>query len=424
VAQDVDASLGYYYFTLNGTPSQTCLLKLSDASDPATYGLSPVFTILETPVITLTSPVGGEVWNTGANYAITWSYDNPNAYYALLEYSTDNGQTWNYIYYVYYEGTTGSYLWTTPEVNSDQCLFRISDYSLPFVSDTSGTFSILTFPESPICMVTVDSTTNHNVIVWEKPVSDLIDQFIVYKESNEAGVYEELGTVDYNSPSVITDTNSNPAMKSYRYKLGFSDALGHIFPMSNFHQTIHLTINQGVGNSWNLIWTDYLGFDVPSYNIYRKSGNGSFEQIASISASFSSYTDQQAPSGDVYYVIEVLNPNGCNTGNRATEYGSSYSNIATNNTMGVSDPEKALSVSVYPNPADRQINIIAGEDLSGELTITLSDLLGKEVFQAVSSDMRPGMIYSINAEDLRNGLYIIRVASEKGSFTGKVVVKH
>jgi hypothetical protein len=92
--------------------------------------------------------------------------------------------------------------------------------------------------------------------------------------------------------------------------------------------------------------------------------------------------------------------------------------------MGVSDPEKALSVSVYPNPADRQINIIAGEDLSGELTITLSDLLGKEVFQAVSSDMRPGMIYPINAEDLRNGLYIIRVASEKGSFTGKVVVKH
>jgi hypothetical protein len=37
-------------------------------------------------------------------------------------------------------------------------------------------------------------------------------------------------------------------MKSYRYKLGFADADGHFFPAGDLHQTIHLTINQGVGS--------------------------------------------------------------------------------------------------------------------------------------------------------------------------------
>lgn len=32
---------------------------------------------------------------------------------------------------------------------------------------------------------------------------------------------------------------------------------------------MHLTINQGMGNTWNLIWQPYQGFVVSSYNIYR-----------------------------------------------------------------------------------------------------------------------------------------------------------
>jgi hypothetical protein len=424
VAENIDANLSYYYFTINASPSEACILKVSDASDPTQFGLSQTFTILEAPVITLTAPAGGEIFNTESPVTITWLYNNPESYYIFLEYSTDNGQTWNYISYVPNDLGGGSYSWYTPVVNSQECLIRVTDYYLGFVKDTSAAFTILPFPQTPICMVSVDSTTNHNIIVWEKPVSDMINQFIVYKESNEANVYEVMGTVDYNSPAVITDSNSNPTMKPYRYKLGFSDAAGNIFPMSDFHQTIHLTINQGVGNTWNLIWSDYVGFEVSSYNIHRKTANGSYEQLASISGSFNSYTDLTAPAGAVYYVVEVPNPGGCNAASREDDYSSTYSNVATNSTLSIGGPENTLSVSVYPNPANSQINVIAGQELSGNQEITLTDLLGKKVYTARVSDLRPGMKHMINAEALREGIYILKVSSNNGSYTGKVIVKH
>lgn len=424
VAENIDASLGYYYWTVMGTPSESCYVRLSDAANPERSGISGMFTIMATPVITLNAPQGGEILNTGSVNTISWSYDNPSASYVYIEFSSDNGLTWNFINYSVVTGTEGSYEWTTPVISSDQCLVRVMDYYLNFVSDTSNMFTIITFPETPICMVSVDSTTNHNIIVWEKPVSDLINKFVIYKESDEANIYEVLGTVDYANEAVITDTNSNPTIKSYRYKLGFEDAAGNIFPAGDLHQTIHLTINQGVGNSWNLIWTSYIGFDVASYNIYRKAGNGNYEQIATISASFNSYTDLGAPAGDVYYIAEVINPNGCNTAARAGNYSSSYSNVATNNVLGVNDPAKEIIVSVYPNPADDRLNVTAGETLKGRVKIEISNLLGETVYVNEIPDIRAKSSFSINTTSFKEGLYVLKISSDAGSISKKIVIRH
>jgi hypothetical protein len=424
VSENIDATQGYFYWTVSGTPSESCFIRISDAADPAKFGISGLFTILATPVITLNAPQGGEFWNTGSAYSISWSYNNPSASYIYLEFSADNGVTWNFINYSAVTGTEGSYEWTTPVISSDQCLIRVMDYYLSFVSDTSNVFTIITFPETPICMVSVDSTTNHNIIVWEKPVSGLINKFVIYKESNEANIYEVLGTVDYANEAVITDTNSNPTIKSYRYKLGFKDAAGNMFPAGDLHQTIHLTINQGVGNSWNLIWTSYIGFDVASYNIYRKAGNGNYEQIATISASFNSYTDLGAPVGNVYYIVEVINPNGCNTAARSGNYSSSYSNVATNNVLAVKDPAKEITVSVYPNPADDRLYVNAGETLKGRAKIEISDLLGEKVYVNEISDIRANSTYSINTTSLREGLYVLKISSDSGSLSKKIVIRH
>ncbi|NTV85053.1 MAG: T9SS type A sorting domain-containing protein, partial [Bacteroidales bacterium] len=423
IAEGVDATQGYLYWTVEGNPSQSCFIRISDASDPSKFGLSGMFAILETPVISLTSPVGGEIWNTGTTETISWEYDQPGASYVYIDYTLDNGQTWNFINYALIDGPQGSIEWTTPEINSDQCRIRIMDFNLQFVADTSDSFTILAYPETPICMVTVDSATNMNVIVWEKPASDLINNFVVYKESNEANVYEIIGTVNYAAESMVTDTNSNPNIKSYRYKIGFQDAEGNLFPAGDFHQTIHLTINQGVGNSWNLIWTNYLGFNVSSYNIYRKAGNGNFEMISSISASFTSYTDLSAPEGDVFYMVEVVNPNGCSP-NRDGEYASAWSNVASNSFAGVNDNINELPLSTYPNPANDKLNISFSEALQGSVIILLSDLTGRTVYSRQVEDMKMNSVYTINTADLKEGIYMMKVSSEKGSATRKIIVKH
>lgn len=424
VAEGIDATQSYYYWTVSGTPSGSCFIRISDAADPTRFGFSGMFTILATPIITLTAPVGEEILNTGAAYSISWTYDNPSASYVYLEFSSDNGQTWNFINYMGVTGSEGSYEWTTPDISSEQCLMRIMDYYLNFVSDTSNAFTIITFPATPICMVSVDSTTNHNVIVWDKPVSELIDKFIVYKESDEADIYQAVGVLNYADLAVFTDTNSNPNMKSYRYKLGFEDAAGHIFPAGDLHQTIHLSINQGIGSSWNLIWTNYIGFDVATYNIYRRTDAGGYSLIANISASFNSYTDLQAPVGNVYYIVEVVNPAGCTPLNRDADYGRSYSNVATNNVLGVNDPSNDMMISVYPNPANERLNITTGEALKGNIRIEISDLLGKMVYANEISGMRANSSHIINTTSFKDGLYVLKISSETGSISKKIVIRH
>lgn len=424
IDENIDAAMGYYYWTVSGTPSETCLIKISDASDASRFDLSGVFTILQTPVITLTSPVGGEIWNTGTSYPISWAYDNPGSSYVYLEYSTDNGQTWTFINYALLDGPEGSLEWTTPEIGSDRCRLRIMDYYLQFVVDTSDVFTIISFPETPICMVSVDSTTNHNIIVWNKPVSDLISKFVVYKESNEANIYEIIASVDYADEALAIDTNSNPNMKSYRYKLGFEDADGNLYPAGDLHQTIHLTINQGVGNSWNLIWTAYEGFEVSSYNLWRKVGNSGYDQIGTISASFNSYTDLGAPQGDVFYIVEVINPNGCNPASRSGDYSSSYSNVATNSVLGINDRNRDISVSVYPNPADKQLHVSAGQTLQGRIKIALNDLLGTTVYSQEVENIQLNSIHTIQTAELKEGIYVLKVSSDSGSFTRKIIIRH
>jgi hypothetical protein len=283
-------------------------------------------------------------------------------------------------------------------------------------------FTIFTFPETPVCMVTVDSLTNYNVIIWEKPVSDIIADFLVYKETDEANIYEVIDTVGYEEVSMVTDNGSNPAIRPYRYKIGFIDVENRLFPASDYHQTIHLTINQGVNESWNLIWTPYTGFEYPSYKIMRKSGSGDYEQIASVSASFSSYTDLNAPPGQVFYMIKIVHPDGCNPVSRDGEYASVYSNVASNGIVSVSE-NKDPDFTVYPNPADKQLNVSFGENLTGKVRLTISDLAGRVVYSEVINEVRHGQVQSINSLNLKEGMYLLQVSSEANSATRKIVIK-
>jgi hypothetical protein len=422
VAENLNALLFYTYLVLSDTPSDSCILKLYNAEDPSEFGLSDVFTISPLPVYSLISPAAGELVNAYSPYTITWTVENPYSAYCYLEYSINNGQSWDVINSVISEGNSGSYEWFTPNVESEECLVRITDSYALTSMDTSGVFSIFTFPETPVCMVSVDSLTNFNVVIWERPVSDMIADFLVYKETDEADIYEVIDTVGYEETTMVTDSSSNPAIRPYRYKIGFIDPENRLFPAGDYHQTVHLTINQGVNDSWNLIWTPYTGFDYPSYKIMRKTDSGDYEQIASVSSSFSSYTDLNAPPGEVFYMIKIEHPDGCNPANRDGEYTSVYSNVASNSIVSVSEKNDP-DFTIYPIPADKQINISFGKDFTGKAKVSISDLTGRVVYSEALNDMRPGQVKPINSNCFKEGMYLLQLTSGENSAIMKIVIK-
>ena len=199
------------------------------------------------------------------------------------------------------------------------------------------------------------------MVIWNKPAADIpIDSFIIYKESNVAGVYTQIGAQSYSTFSTFIDTASNPAQQANRYELGFRDSCGVIALQSTQHKTVHLTISQGIGNTWNLGWDAYEGFSFGSYYLYRGTTPSNMTLLTTIASNLFSYTDLNPPVGTVYYVIGVDNPNPCTPARISspnTSISSSLSNIVTNRVTGVQSILDESSITVFPNPASETIDV-------------------------------------------------------------------
>ncbi|MFC2111620.1 hypothetical protein ACFLQ5_04145, partial [Bacteroidota bacterium] len=183
-----------------------------------------------------------------------------------------------------------------------------------------------------ICIVTVDSAQNKNMVVWEKNYTLNVDSFKIHKETTQANVYQLIGTTSYSASAKFVDQSSIPNQIAARYKISAIDTCGNQTALSNHHKTIHLTINAGTGLSWNLIWSHYEGFSFLSYNIYRGTSATNMSWLTQIQSNLNSYTDFSPPAGNVYYQIEVVKATGCypdSVYSKAnTNYNSSRSNIA------------------------------------------------------------------------------------------------
>lgn len=108
------------------------------------------------------------------------------------------------------------------------------------------------------------------------------------------------------------------------------DSNGTESSLSEAHKTMHLAISQGIGGRWNLQWTPYEGAEYTTYIIYRGTTFDSLEQIDIMPADGNtSYTDETATEGDVFYQVGIVMANGCSL--METKSASvSLSNIATN----------------------------------------------------------------------------------------------
>jgi len=134
---------GSYPWTIPNTPSNSCLVRVSETDGEPMDTSDLEFSIEPPPppVITVTSPNGGENLITGSTHEITWTANNSH-WQVKLEYSTNNAASWETI--IPFTPNDGSYTWTVPDTPSDNCLVRIRKYDADEgPSDTSdAVFSI------------------------------------------------------------------------------------------------------------------------------------------------------------------------------------------------------------------------------------------------------------------------------------------
>ena len=251
----------------------------------------------------------------------------------------DCGSTGGSIYISLTGGATPyTYLWSNGASTDDLQGVSAGTYYVTVtgsngcIATASATISGQLPSSQSICLVTVDSTSGKNLIVWEKTPGAA--SYNIYRETTQSGVYFLAGTVPYDSLSTYLDPLSNPLQKSYRYKISATDTCGNESNLSTEHKTMHLTINQGLGGDINLIWNHYDGFSFNTYYIYRYTTPTGWQVIDSIQSNLNSFTDFSPPTSDLWYQVVVKHPSVCAATLKANNYNSSKSNTCLSISAG------------------------------------------------------------------------------------------
>jgi len=231
---------------------------------------------------------------------------------------------------------------------------------------------------NPICMVTVNES-NKNMIVWEVPDVNPYESIVIYKESAQSDVYNVIGTQSVNEPTFFVDENSNPSQNSSRYKLAVIDTCGYETDLSDYHKTMHLTINAGMDGTWNLIWDRYEGFAYSTFDIYRGTSDGDLTKIAEQASNTFTYSDLTPPMGTVYYQIAVVNPNPCDIDIKKSsqnDFSSTRSNIINSQDATSVHEIELNNIKVWPNPVSDMLYLYS-ESVSANNNLIITTVDGR-----------------------------------------------
>ena len=264
---------------------------------------------------------------------------------------------------------------------------------------------LLVHEDPKICMVSVES--GHNEVIWNNEVSN-VRHYDIYREGDVANQYDLVASV----PSDISswrDEDSRPGTRSYRYRM--SAVVDSILefdpfetPQSTIHKTAHLTMSHGVGNNWNLVWTEYEGTEFVTYVIYRGENQYELEEIDRLPVGGNTtYTDDQAPEGDVYYQVGIVPATPC-APDQAKSGDVIRTNIATNGVLGI---EGVYSDNIRVFASDGRIVVRGGEGLE----VKVYDMMGRIVAEKSDS--------CTTLEVPTTGVYMVKIGNHSAR---KVVV--
>ncbi len=116
-----------------------------------------------------------------------------------------------------------------------------------------------------------------------------------------------------------------------------------------------------------------------------------------------------------YYTLEAKNSFGCAI--MSQQYYANYSSMQEFSNSGFYD------LLVYPNPANDIVNISFTGSQNDNLSITVSDIIGKQLISLTENISQGSNIYTLNISDLPAGMYMISLSSEQGTTGIKLIAE-
>jgi len=316
---------------------------------------------------------------------------------------------------VFMAGSTGSTSCTFGSLS----ISPIASYDI-YVAKISS----LTAPE--ICMVTVDSLSNYNVIYWDRAANLGVDSFIVYRET-AINVYKKVGTVPADSSGTLIDTvrtlyfpnTGDPNQGTYKYKLRSISVLGDTSAMGPWHKSIFVNQTGGV-----FTFNDYSieGVVVPvpelvQYLLLRDDNSTGVWNVLSANTSSPMNDPNYLTYPNASWRIETDWTISCDP-DRAT-VNTARSNIKHPNLSTGIGLQIIRELEIYPNPAKGNVTV-KFEQQSSATAIKIINALGQIV--SLRSVAAGATSTQINTADLAKGIYTISIETGTAKVFKKLVI--
>jgi len=321
-----------------------------------------------------------------------------------------------------YQWSTNSDVALLEDLNSGSYEVTVTDAHACTISNKAYVNEFA--PSYNICVLTVDSITGKNKIVWEKIHNSAIKEVNIHRMVG--GVFQYMGSVDSTELSYYDDELSMPEVVAARYAITTTDGCGNESEMSPFHQTIHLGAAKGVQEGTAVLdWTKYIDesgeFNPKWYYLYRGKTKDSMVLFDSVDAVVSTEYNDLDPQGALYYKVGVKKDNACVTKGLLKEESGPFSLAMSNIAESELAPNAILDVmqltQVYPNPSSGKFVLEIDDFISAYIdiyTIGGENILSKELTSSISE---------IDLSNYSTGIYSLIVTINEKEYTQQIVVQ-
>ena len=340
------------------------------------------------------------------------TYNIEAPYSANYTYSWSTGETTDIISV----GASGTYVVTV----NDGITIGIDSVTITVVHPYS---------DEKICMVSVDSTSMYNEIMWNKTENVGITEYKIYKLFGS--IYMEIGSQPFDDYSVFVDSSSQPNVHADRYKLSIVDTCGNESDLSPYHQTMYLGISDNTigGNTivildWDEASVNEDAQTIDWYFIYRGNDVVGMTKVDSISGVFTGWNDNNALSSYYYrvaYDVDVsCYPSSLNK-TTGGPYNQSVSNIDdySSGPTDIDEFDNSEEIQIYPNPFFDKTRIYMPEEIAnGEYSIKITDISGKRI---LLDEKVKTKVYTLYRNNLPNGIYFVEITGDK-TYRKKLII--
>ena len=224
IADQVDATLNNYLWTIPNDPTVNARVRISDAvNDLVSFTIEGTFTIYQQK-LTITAPLGSERYLIGTQKNVTWTSEYVNK--VKIEFSQDNGSSWLVLPGADSVLASPSTFAWTPNVETKLAKIRISDSKNTSLQSVSNAFEIF----KPKVTVTAPNGGEQWVVGTSQSIrwtsADVLNIKIDYSTNNGTSWTQVISSVPAGDGSYVWTIPNTP---STNCKVRISDISNSLF---------------------------------------------------------------------------------------------------------------------------------------------------------------------------------------------------